>query len=75
MIDSTITLVSNSEGDVTEEADCIDVRLEYVRICKEKYVNMQPDYPPEKYSKKRFESRTTSIPGKLSAILFPASET
>jgi hypothetical protein len=34
LIDSTITLISNSEGDVTGDADCIDVRLEYVRICQ-----------------------------------------
>lgn len=67
MIDSTITLVSNSEGDATADADCTDVRLEDV--------NMQSDSPLKKSSKRRFESGTTSIPGKISAILFPAIET
>jgi hypothetical protein len=51
MIDSTITLVSNSEGDATADADCTDVRLEDV--------NMQSDSPPlKKSSKRRFESGT-----------------
>ena len=55
MIDSTITLVSNSEGDATADADCTDVRLEDV--------NMRSDSPLKKSSKRRFESGTTSIPG------------
>lgn len=54
MIDSTITLVSNSEGDNTADAD-IDVKLDDV--------NIQADSPIKKSSKRRFESGTTSIPG------------
>jgi hypothetical protein len=56
MIDSTITLVSNSEGDNTADAD-IDVKLDDV--------NIQADSPIKKSSKRRFESGTTSIPGKM----------
>ena len=48
-------------------ADCTDVRLEDVK--------MHSDSPLKKSSKRRFESGTTSIPGKISAILFPAIET
>lgn len=72
MIDSTITLVSNSEGDATADAYCTDVRLEDV--------NMESDSPLKKSSKRRFESGTTSIPGKNAnhsflLIIFPISET
>ena len=56
MIDSTITLVSNSEGDNTADAD-IDMRLDDI--------NIQSDSTMKKSSKRRFESGTTSIPGKL----------
>jgi hypothetical protein len=57
MIDSTITLVSNSEGDNTADADCNDMRITDV--------NMESDSPLKKSSKRRFESGTTSIPGNI----------
>lgn len=58
MIDSTVTLVSNSESDTGRDPSLLrsDTTLEDV--------NNQLDSPIKKTSKKRFESGTTSIPGK-----------
>lgn len=55
MMDSTITLVSNSECDIKEQR--LDVTSEDA--------NVQFESPMKKSTKKRFESGTTSIPGKI----------
>lgn len=52
MMDSTVTLVSNSECDIKEQR--LDVTSDDV---------IQFESPVKKSSKKRFESGTTSIPG------------
>uniref|UniRef100_A0A0N7ZXW0 Protein SZT2 n=1 Tax=Daphnia magna TaxID=35525 RepID=A0A0N7ZXW0_9CRUS len=53
MMDSTITLVSNGEGDAVGEPEASDVRPD----------DVQSDSLFKKTSKRRFESGTTSIPG------------
>lgn len=59
MMDSTITLVSNGEGDAVGEPEASDVRPD----------DVQSDSLFKKTSKRRFESGTTSIPGKRSNCL------
>lgn len=62
MIDSTVTLVSNNSGSDTGR----DPSLLRSDATPEEVGNHPPDSPMKKTSKKRFESGTTSIPGRHS---------